>query len=95
MLIAPSASGRANVVHVVEEVIMSRVDLTHARKGSGSRREAEECSFMSVSGSAPLCLSDIVCCDSIATGRVKAKGSKGVIIWRWQDRVIREIGRWR
>ena len=80
MLIAPSASSRANVVYIVKEVIMSCVDLTYPRKGSGSRREAEECSFMLVSGSAPFCLSDIVCYNSIATSRVKAKGSKGVII---------------
>ena len=80
MLIVLSASSRANVVYVVKEVIISYIDLTYARKGSSSHKKAEEYSFMLVSSSIPLCFSDIVCYDSIATSKIKAKGSKGVII---------------
>ena len=80
MLIPLSVSSRANIIHVVEEVIISRVNLTYTRKGNSNYREAKEYSFILVFNNISLYLFNIIYYNNIITSKVKAKGNKGIII---------------
>jgi hypothetical protein len=88
---SPTPSGRANVAGSIEEVVVRGIDLSHAGKGTGSVREAVSCSFMSMPSSTSSGSSDIFGSDVNASGRIKGKSCKGVVIRRWHWRVIREI----